>query len=97
MSGNFVQYLASHGVHVAVAYQPVSRYWPLQWTETGIYLVLALGLGGICYWRVRRLIELRDGKYEAVAEVTGDEHFRARLPFPVTIRPATLVRTGPLD
>jgi hypothetical protein len=31
------------------------RYWPLQWTETGIHLVLALGLGGICYWRVRRL------------------------------------------
>jgi hypothetical protein len=27
----------------------------------------------------------------------GDEEFRARLPFPVTIRPATLVRTGPLD
>jgi hypothetical protein len=55
MSGDFVQCLASHGVRVAVAYQPVSRYWPLQWTETGIYLGLALGLGGICYWRVRRL------------------------------------------
>ena len=55
LSGNFVQCLASHGVHVAVTYQPVSRYWPLQWTETGMYVVLALVLGSICYWRVRRL------------------------------------------
>jgi ABC-2 family transporter protein len=54
-SGNFVQCLASHRVEAAVTYQPASRYWPLQWTETGIYLVLALGLGGIGYWRVRRL------------------------------------------
>ncbi len=58
-----------------------------------------------CYWIVvpdrdqPRLIvfELRDGKYEQVADVSGDEQFHATLPFPVTIRPATLVRTGPLD
>jgi hypothetical protein len=63
------------------------------------------GFGIPAYWIVEpepenpRLIafELRDGKYETVAEVTGDEQFRATLPFPVTIRPATLVRTGPLD
>jgi hypothetical protein len=41
--------------------------------------------------------ELRDAKYEQTADVRGDDSFRAMLPFPVTIRPAVLVRTGPLD
>jgi Uma2 family endonuclease len=57
------------------------------------------------YWIVEperdkpRLIvfELRDGKYEQVADVTGDEQFHAAQPFPVTIRPSVLVRTGPLE
>ena len=26
---------------MAVTYQPASRYWDLQWLETGIFLVLA--------------------------------------------------------
>jgi Uma2 family endonuclease len=63
------------------------------------------GFGIPSYWIVEpdrdrpRLIvfELRDGKYEQVAEVTGDEEFRAERPFPVTIRPSALVRTGPLE
>ncbi len=63
------------------------------------------GFGIPAYWIVEpepenpRLIafELRDGKYKTVAEVAGDEQFRAELPFPVTIRPAIPVRTGPLD
>jgi hypothetical protein len=37
-----------------VSYQPASRFWPLQWIETGILLVLAAGLGWICVWRIRR-------------------------------------------
>jgi hypothetical protein len=37
-----------------VTYQPASRFWPLQWIETGIYLVLAAGLGWVCVWQVRR-------------------------------------------
>jgi Uma2 family endonuclease len=41
--------------------------------------------------------ELRGEKYQVVAEVTGDEKWHATRPFPVTIKPATLVRTGPLD
>lgn len=57
------------------------------------------------YWIVEpdrdrpRLIafELREGTYEQVAEVIGDEQLRAVQPFPVTIRPSALVRTGPLD
>jgi hypothetical protein len=52
---NFVPCLQSHGVRMAVTYQPPSRYWEFQWLETGIFLVLAGGLGGACYWRIRRL------------------------------------------
>lgn len=37
-----------------VSYQPASRFWPLQWIESGIYLVLAAGLGWLCVWRIRR-------------------------------------------
>jgi Uma2 family endonuclease len=63
------------------------------------------GFGIPSYWIVEpdrerpRLIvfELRDRKYEQVADITGDEEFRAERPFPVTIRPSALVRTGPLE
>jgi hypothetical protein len=43
---------ASHGIQVAVTYQPTSRYWAIQWTETGIYLALALA--GYSFWRLNR-------------------------------------------
>ena len=46
--------LASHGIREAVSYQPASHYWPLQLTETGILLVLALGLAGFCFWWLDR-------------------------------------------
>jgi hypothetical protein len=44
------------GLHLrqVVTYQPASRYWPLQWYETGLYLAVALILAGFCFWRVRR-------------------------------------------
>jgi hypothetical protein len=42
------------GLRELVTYQPLNRYWPLQWSETLIFLALALGLAGICFWRVRR-------------------------------------------
>lgn len=42
--------------HELSTYQPASHYWPLQWTELGIYLVLAIALGGCCMWSVRRRI-----------------------------------------
>jgi hypothetical protein len=38
----------------SVTYQPGDRFWPLQWIETGVYLVLAAGLGWVCVWQVRR-------------------------------------------
>jgi hypothetical protein len=53
-TGDPTSCLASHGIVIAVSYQPTSRYWPIQWTETGIYLALALALGGFCYWRLAR-------------------------------------------
>ena len=41
-------------IGVAASYQPTSRFWPIQWAETGIYLALALALAGFCYWRLAR-------------------------------------------
>jgi len=46
--------LAAMHLRQYVTYQPASRFWPLQWAETGIYLVLAAGLGWVCVWQVRR-------------------------------------------
>ncbi len=46
--------LAAMHLRQAVTYQPASRFWPLQWIETGGYLVLAAGLGWVCVWQVRR-------------------------------------------
>jgi hypothetical protein len=53
-TGDPNQCLASHGIGIAVTYLPASRYWPIQWTETGIYLALALVLAGFSYWRLGR-------------------------------------------
>jgi hypothetical protein len=47
--------LASHGIREAITYQPASRYWRFQWTETAIYLALALALAGYCFRRLSRL------------------------------------------
>jgi ABC-type transport system involved in multi-copper enzyme maturation permease subunit len=46
--------VASHGIRVAESYQPASHYWPLQWSETGMFLALALALAGFCFWRLNR-------------------------------------------
>ena len=46
--------VASHGIRVAESYQPASHYWPLQLSETGLYLALALALAGCCFWRLNR-------------------------------------------
>jgi hypothetical protein len=43
------------GYRQQVTYLPASRFWPLQWYETGIYIALALGLAAFCFWRIRRL------------------------------------------
>jgi hypothetical protein len=46
--------LASLHLRQALVYQPASRYWAFQWSETGLYLVLALLLTGFCAWWVSR-------------------------------------------
>jgi len=46
--------VASHGIRVAESYQPASHYWPLQWSETGMYLALALALACYGFWRLNR-------------------------------------------
>jgi hypothetical protein len=52
--------LTSHGIRIAVTYQPTSRYWAIQGTETAIYLALALALAGYCFWRLgRRRLSIR--------------------------------------
>src|ERR1700678_271728 len=39
-----------------LVYQPASRYWAFQWYEMAIFVGLALILGGLCFWLVRRHI-----------------------------------------
>jgi hypothetical protein len=46
--------LARQGIKIAVSYLPASRYWELQSAESAMYLVLTAGVGGLCYWAVRR-------------------------------------------
>jgi Uma2 family endonuclease len=58
--------------------------------------------GVVSYWIVEPdrakpeliVFELRDGRYQEVARVSGDDAFRAVLPFPVTVTPSALVRAG---
>ena len=47
-------YVAALHLRQVETYQPGSRYWPLQWYETGIYLAAALLLAGLCFLRIRR-------------------------------------------
>jgi hypothetical protein len=42
--------------HIETMYQPAGRYWMFQWMETGIFVVLALGLAGVSVWWIRRRI-----------------------------------------
>jgi hypothetical protein len=46
-------YIESLHLRQTVTYEPASRYWPLQWYESGIYLALALALAGLCLWWIR--------------------------------------------
>ena len=46
--------VAGQGIRVAERYQPASHYWPLQLSETGMFLALALALAGFCFWRLNR-------------------------------------------
>jgi hypothetical protein len=48
------QCMQSRGYREAISYVPTSRYWSLQWIETGIFLALAAALTGVCFWRLSR-------------------------------------------
>ncbi|GLZ08837.1 transporter [Actinomadura sp. NBRC 104412] len=42
------------GYRQKLVYHGSDRFWPLQWAETGLYVVLSLGLAGFCFYRIRR-------------------------------------------
>ncbi|MEV0619385.1 ABC transporter permease [Nonomuraea sp. NPDC050404] len=42
------------GYRQQATYQPLERFWPFQWIETGIYALLTLGLTGLAFWAMRR-------------------------------------------
>jgi ABC-2 family transporter protein len=49
-----MQWLGSLGLREDLTYQPANHFWPLQWTETGIFVAVALLLVGFCFWWTRR-------------------------------------------
>ncbi len=48
------QRLADEGYRQHVKYFTADRFWALQWREFGLFLLLALGLTGFSFWRIRR-------------------------------------------
>lgn len=48
------QRLADEGYQQRITYVPANRFWDLQWRETGLFMILALGLLGFSFWRIRR-------------------------------------------
>jgi ABC-type transport system involved in multi-copper enzyme maturation permease subunit len=42
------------GYRQQATYQPLERFWSLQWIETGIYALLTLGLTWSSFWWIRR-------------------------------------------
>jgi ABC-type transport system involved in multi-copper enzyme maturation permease subunit len=49
-----MDWVASLNLKQSVTYQPASRFWPLQWAETGLFAGLAALLALFCFWWVRR-------------------------------------------
>ncbi|MEO3873446.1 ABC transporter ATP-binding protein [Nonomuraea sp. B12E4] len=42
------------GYRQQATFQPLDRFWPFQWIETGIYALLALALTWFSFWWIRR-------------------------------------------
>jgi hypothetical protein len=42
------------GYRQQATYQPLERFWPFQWIETGVYALLTASLTWFCFWWVRR-------------------------------------------
>jgi hypothetical protein len=49
-----LNWIGSLGLRQDLTYQPASHFWPLQWTETGIFIAAAVLLAGFCFWWTRR-------------------------------------------
>ncbi|TDD35720.1 ABC transporter permease [Actinomadura sp. KC06] len=47
-------YIKQQGFRQKVVYHPADHFWRLQWAETGLFAVLALGLTGFCFYWTRR-------------------------------------------
>ena len=52
--GAAAQCLADLDLHVTASYQPNHRYWPFQWLESAIYLLLSALLAVLGRWRIQR-------------------------------------------
>jgi hypothetical protein len=48
--------LGKLGLRDLITYQAPSRFWPLQWDETGILFGATLMIAAACFWRLRRQI-----------------------------------------
>ena len=48
------QRMADEGYKQHVKYFEANKFWTLQWREFGLFLLLALGLTGFSFWRIRR-------------------------------------------
>jgi hypothetical protein len=49
-----LNWVGSLGLRQDLTYQPGSHFWPLQFTETGIFVAAAVLLAGFCFWWTRR-------------------------------------------
>lgn len=47
-------WLAGQPLRQLLTYQPASRFWALQWYETGILVAAAIALAWFCAWWIRR-------------------------------------------
>jgi hypothetical protein len=48
------KWVLSQNLHQDAVYQPASRFWPLQWVESALILVVTAMLTGLCFWWIRR-------------------------------------------
>jgi hypothetical protein len=49
-----LNWVGTLGLRTDLSYQPASHFWPLQFAETGIFVVAAALLAGFCFWWIRR-------------------------------------------
>jgi len=47
-------WVGSLGLRQDLTYHPANHFWSLQWTETGIFIAIAVLLAGFCFWWTRR-------------------------------------------